>query len=209
VAGEVLDPRDAGQLRHVQRARAHRDELRGELVATVRAHDPPRPLVVPREIGHLGVEQRVVVEVELLPDAPAVLEDLRRVRVLLGRHVTGLFEQRHVDEARGVALRARVAVPVPRAAEIARLLDDAHVFDAGFLQPGACDQAREAAADERDRDVVGFRLPLGDRRVRILEVVRQLALQLDVLGVAVGPQALVALRRVLLAERLLVDRRHP
>ena len=56
-------------------------------------------LVVPLEVGDLGVEQRVVVEAELLPDALAVLEDLRRVRVLLGRHVPGLLEQRHVHEA--------------------------------------------------------------------------------------------------------------
>ena len=55
--------------------------------------------------GHLGVEQRVVVEAEVLPDALAVLEDLRRVRVLLGRHVAGLLEQRHVDHRRRVALR--------------------------------------------------------------------------------------------------------
>ena len=113
-----------------------------------------RTLVVPLEVGDLGVEQRVVVEVELRADPAAVLEDLGRVRVLLGRHVPGLFEQRHVDERSGVALRARVAVPVPRAAEVAALLDDAHVVDAGFLQPGAGDESGETAADERDRDVV-------------------------------------------------------
>ena len=100
---EVLDARDARQLRHVQRAGAHGDELGGELVAPVGADDPARLLVVPLEIGHLGVEQGVVVEAELLADALAVLEDLGRVRVLLGRHVAGLFEQRHVDEADAVS----------------------------------------------------------------------------------------------------------
>ena len=64
---------------------------------------------------------------------------------------------------RRVALRARVAVPVPGAAEVAALLDDADVVDAGFLQPGAGDEAGEAAADERDRHVVGLRLALDDR----------------------------------------------
>ena len=86
-----------------------------------------------------------------------MLEDLGRVRVLLRRHVPGLFEQRHVDERCGVALRAGVAVPVPGAAEVAALLDDAHVVDAGLLQPRAGDEAGEAAADERDGDVVGLR----------------------------------------------------
>ena len=101
VALEVLDARDARQLGHVQRAGAHAEELGGELVAAVGADDPARAVVVPLEVGDLGVEQRVVVEAELLPDALAVLEDLGRVRVLLGRHVPGLLEQRHVHEARG------------------------------------------------------------------------------------------------------------
>ncbi len=153
-------------------------------------------LVVPLEVGDLGVEQDVVVEAEVLPDALAVLEDLGRVRVLLGRHVAGLLEQRHVHEARRVALRAGVAVPVPRAAEVAALLDDADV-DAGFLQAGAGDEPGEAAADERRRDVIGLRRPLDDGRVRVFEIVGELALELDVLGVAVGPQPLVPLGGVL------------
>ena len=108
----------------------------------------------PREVGHLGVEQRVVVEAELRADALALLEDLRRMRVLLGRHVTGLFEQRHVHHRRGVALRAGIAVPVPGAAEVAALLDDAHVGDARLDQPRAGDEPGEPAADERERDVI-------------------------------------------------------
>ena len=48
---------------------------------------------------------------------------------------------------------------------------------------------------------------LGDRRVRVLEVVRELALQLQVLVVPVGAQPLGALGRVLLLERVDVDRR--
>ena len=141
----------------MQRTGAHAEELGGELVAAVGADDPHRAVVVPLEVLHLGVEQRVVVEAVLLPDALAVLEDLRRVRVLLGGHVPGLLEQRHVHEARGVALGAGVAVPVPGAAEVAALLDDADVVDAGFLEPGAGDEPGEAAADEREGDVVGLR----------------------------------------------------
>ena len=195
VALERLDAGDARQLRDVQRSGAHADELRGELVAPVGADDPPVAVGVPLEVLHLGVEQGLVVEVVLLPDALAVLEDLGGVRVLLGRHVAGLFEQRHVDERGRVALGAGVAVPVPGAAEVAALLDDADVVDARLLQPGAGDEPGEAAADERDRDVVGDRLALGDGRVGVLEVVGELVLQLQVLRVAVGPQPLVPLLR--------------
>ena len=201
-------PGNAGQLGHVQRPGAHRHELRGELVAAIRAHDPTGVAVIPLELGDLGVEQRVVVEAVLLADAATVLEDLGRVRVLLRRHVPGLFEQRHVDERRGVALRAGIAVPVPGTAEVAGLVDDADVVDPGFLDPRARHQAREPAADERERDVVAQRLALDDRHVRVVEVVTELVGQLDVLVVAVGSQPLVALGGVLLLEGVDVDR-HP
>ena len=92
----------------------------------------------------------------MLADAPAVRQDLRRVRVLLGRPMAGLLEQRHVDHRRGVALRAGIAVPVPGAAEIAALLDDAHVLDTGLDQARGGHQPGEAAADEGEGDVIGL-----------------------------------------------------
>jgi hypothetical protein len=171
-------------------------------------HDPARVLVAPLEIGDLGVEEGVVVEPEVLGDALAVLEDLRRVGVLLAGHVPGLFEQRHVDERRRVAHGARVPVPVPRAAEVAALLDDANVVDPRLLQPSAGDETGEPATDEGDGHVVGLRLPLGDRRVGIVQVMGQLILQLDVLVVAVRTEALRPLLCVLLLEGIEVDRRH-
>jgi hypothetical protein len=70
------------------------------------------------------MEQRVVVQAELRADPLAVREDLRAVHVLLGGHVPGLFQQRHVHHRRGVALRAGVPVPVPGAAEAAAGLHD-------------------------------------------------------------------------------------
>ena len=152
-------------------------------------------VVVPLEVGDLGVEQRVVVEAELLADALAVLEDLGRVRVLLDRHVPGLFEQRHVDERRRVALRAGVAVPVPGAAEVAALLDDAHVVDA--RPPSSRAPVTSPAKPPPMNATVTWsvqRLALDDRRVRVVEVVRRAGpSSSEVLLVAVGPQALVAL----------------
>ena len=82
------------------------------------------------------------------------------MRVLLLRDVADLLEQRQVDVRLDVAHRARVAVPVPGAAEVAALLDDADVVDAGLAQPRAGEQAAEAAADDDDVDLVGERLAL-------------------------------------------------
>ena len=78
-----------------------------------------------------------------------------------------------------------IAVPVPGAAEVAALLDDADVVDARLAQPRAGEQAAEAAADDDDLDLVGQRLALDRRDVRVVEVVRELAGDLDVLLVAV------------------------
>ncbi len=140
-----------------------------------------------------------------VPMRSALRENFRCVRVLLGRSVTGLFEQRHVHHRRGVALRAGITVPVPRAAEVAAFLDDAHVANARFDQPRTGHETGETAADERERDVIGLRRAFDERRVRIFEVVRELSRNAQVLLVAVGAQSLVAFLQVLCAQRVLVD----
>ena len=207
MAGEGLDSGDAGQLGPVERTRAHGDEPGADRVAAVGADDPARRGRIPLELGDRGREQRVVVEVERLGDAPAVLEDLGRHDVLRRRHVAGLFQQRQVDHGRGVAHRARVAVPVPRAAEVAADLDDPHVVDARLLQPRAHAQPREAATDQRDGHVVEPRLALDPLGVGIVEHRGEPARRLEVLVVAVGPQPLVALLAVLDPQRVVIDRR--
>ena len=206
MALEGLDAGNAGKLRNVQRAGADADELRGEAVAAIGVDHPALGCVVPFEVLHLGVEQRVVVEAELAADAPALREDFGRVGVLLARPVPGLLEQRHVDHRGRVALGAGIAVPVPGAAEVAALLDDADVRDAGLDQPRAGHQPRESAADKGEGHMVGLGLPRGERRVGVVQVVREAAFQPQVLAVAVGPQPLVALGAVLGRKRLFVDR---
>ncbi len=208
MAAELLDTGNARELRHVERPGSHRNELRREGVAAVGANGPPRAGVVPLEPGHARVEERPVVEPELPADPAAVLEDLGAVGVLLGRHVPGLLEQRHIDEGGRVALRARVAVPVPGAPEVAALLDDPHVGDADLFQTRSRDEPREAAADDRDRHVIGLGLARSDRGVGILEIAVEFALDLDVLIVGVGAKALGALLGVLVLEGFLVDGAH-
>ena len=127
------------------------------------------------------------------------------MRVFLRRHVPGFLEQRHVDHRGRIALRAGIAVPVPGAAEIAALLDDADILDAGFRQPRGGGEPGKAAADEGEGDVVGLGIARRDRRVGIVEIMGELSLDLDILVVAVGAQPLVALLHVFLAQPLLVD----
>ena len=163
------------------------------VVAPVRPDDPPRGGLLPLEAGDLGREARVVVQVEMPADPLAVFEDLGCLRVLLAGHVPGLLEEREVDHRRRVAHRARVPVPVPGATEVAALLDDADVGDPGVLELGAGDEPGEATTDERHRHLIRERLAWCGLDVRVFDVVGVAAGHLDVLVVAVGPQALVAL----------------
>ena len=134
-------------------------------------------------------------------DAPRVLEDFGAAGVFCGGHVAGFFEQRQVDVALCVAGRAGIAVPVPGAAEVAALLDDADVIKAGFAQARSRQQAAEAAAHHQHLDVAHDRLALelwvG---IGVVEEMLVLAGDLDILVVAVGAQAPVALEVVLAAQ---------
>src|ERR1700709_729415 len=120
---EGFDTRNARKFRDMQRAGAEAHELSRQGVAAVGMDDPARAGFIPLQACYLGVEQRVGIEIILPADALAVREDLRRMRVFLGLHVRGLFEQRHVDQRSRVALRAGIPVPVPGTAEVAALLD--------------------------------------------------------------------------------------
>ena len=57
----------------------------------------------------------------------------------------------------GVALRARVPIPIPGSPEIAALFNDAHApGHAGLNEASASHQTREAAADESESHMVGL-----------------------------------------------------
>ena len=207
LAFEQLDPGQAGQLGDMQRAGAHADIFGGERVPAIGSHDPQLARLVPCEVGHLRVEQRIVVEVVLPTDIAAMVADFGGMRVFLARHVPGFLEQRHVDHACGVALRARVAIPVPGAAEIAAFLDDAIVGDPGFLQPRAHDQPGKPAADKGEGHMIGYRVALLAQGVRIRGKIGEPAFEPDILRGAIGAQALVAFLGIFAPQRLRIDRR--
>ena len=157
---EIGDAGNARQLRPVRGSGRLNDELRADAVVAIRRHLPAARVVEPFHLGDARLEDRVVVQTEVLTDALRVLVDLRRERVFLLRHVARFFEQRQVAVRLDVALRARIAVPIPRAAEIAARLDDAEVRDAAFLEARTGHQAAETGADHRHVDVEVERLAL-------------------------------------------------
>src|SRR5262249_10605768 len=206
VATERLDPRDPGQRRAVQRPVGHHHEARAQTIAAVGRDQPPAGVLVPTQCRDFGLQACTLVEPEVQRNVPAVREDLGRVRVLLLRDVAELLEERQVDVRLDVACRSRIAVPVPRSTDVAALLDQQEVVDPGLAQPGAHEQPAEPAADDGDPDRVRTRLTLDGGRVRVVEVAGEGARHLDVLVVAVGAQALVALGTIFLAQRDRIER---
>ena len=139
-------------------------------------------------------------------DAAAVLEDFRGEGIFVLRHVAELFEQRQVAVGFDVAHRAGIAVPVPGAAEVAGALDDADLLEAGFAQAGAHQQAAEAAADDRELDLVEHRLAREARLdVRVFDIAGEFRFHLDILAGAIRAQPAVALGEVFRVQRLGVE----
>ncbi len=203
---EVLDPRDAGQLRPVVRTSGQYHEAGPDVVAAVGVQPPAIDRFVPAHRAYLGGEDRTVVEPEMLGDTPAVLEDLGTVGELLRRDEVELLEHRDVAVRIVVALDSGEPVPVPDAAEVPTHLDDADVVDAGLLEVRGRQQSRDTAAEDGDLDVLGDRLARRHRRVRVdLRELRELTLQFQVLRRTFWAQPLVALLQVLLAQCLDVD----
>ncbi len=67
-------------------------------------------------------------------DAPAVLENLWTVRVLLRRDVARLLEQWQIDVGLDVALGAGITIPVPGSPDVSAFFDDPDVLDAGIFE---------------------------------------------------------------------------
>ena len=207
VAFEGFYARNARQFGHVKRSRPEADEARREPVASICLDHPARVRLVPVQLLDLGMKQRVRVKTVLAADALAMSQNFRRVGILLGRPVAGFLEERHIDHGRGVALRARVPIPIPGSPEIAALFNDARVAHTSLNQPSASNETREAAADESESHMVGLRFAWLDRRVRVVEIVREAALQREILRIAVRTQPLVALGPIFGEQRRLIDLR--
>ena len=183
----------------MQRSVGHHHEARLHAIATIGGDDPDAIVLVPANLGDLGLETRIAIQIEVPSDGLAVGEDLRRARVLLLGDVPDFFEKGQIDVRLDVAGRARVAVPVPGAAEVATLLHDAQALDTGLPQTSGGEQSAESAADHDHLGGVEERTALHRRDVWILQVMSEATSDLDVLLVAVGAQTLVALQPVLVA----------
>ena len=160
---------------------------------------------IPAQFSDLGMEQRVVIEIILAADALALFKNLRCESIFARRHMAGLFQQRHINERRGIAHGPWVAIPIPGTAEVSALFDNADVLDAVFDATRAGNQPRETTANESEGHMVFFRFALCAGHIRVFQVVRQLLLDFDVLIVSVFAQSLVTLLAILLAQYFFIE----
>ncbi len=202
-----LDARDAGKLRSAQRAAGQDHEARADAIAAIGLDQPASIALLPRHLRDDCLKQRTLVETEVTADAAGVFVDLGSPRIFAHRHVAGLFQQRQIDVALGVASRTGIAIPVPGAAEIGRLFHDAEIGDAGRAQTRTTQQAAEAATDDDD---LGF---FADSRTRksgvgpgVVEIAGKTRGHFDILRLAFGAQTQVALVAIARTQGFDVDR---
>ena len=196
------------QLRPAQRTSGQDHKARADLIAAVGLDQPASLRLLPRHARDDGLEQRALVKTEVTADAARVLVDLRRTRIFAHRHVAGLFQQRQIDVALGVAGRTGIAIPVPGAAEIGSLFHDAEISDAGCAQTRTTQQAAETATDDEHlgffADSLARKSGLGPG---IVEIAGKACGHLDILRLALRAQTQVALVTIARTQGLNIDGR--
>ncbi len=205
---EVLHAGDGRQLEQVEDPDGQHVPAAADLVAAVGGDEPASLVLQPLGTGHARVEQRVVLEAVARRDLLEVVEDLLAPGVAPGGDVVELLEHRDVHVRLDVAHDPRVSVPVPGAADAARLIDDADPLDAGLAEVGARQHPGDAAADDQDVDFVVDRVAVGPWCERVVAVPREVGVVLQVTDL--GPafdQPAVAFGQVLGADGLLVETR--
>ncbi len=205
-ASEILHPCDDGQLHEVEDPDGQDVPPATHHVAAVGVDPPARRILVPLSPGDARLEQRVAGQIESLGDCLEVCSDLFAVRVAPGRDVAELLEHRHVDVGLDVAHHARVPVPVPRTPDPSGLVDDADPLDTGLAEIGAGEGPGDPTADDDHVDLVSDRSPLDVRRERVVPVLGEMRIAVQVAYVRPAfDQPLVPLGEILGVDRLRVE----
>ena len=207
VALERFDAGDAGQLWFGHRASRSDQVARDHFIATIGLDRPLFSLVIPRHIGGHRLQQRVAIEIEFARDLLGMFPYFGSGGVFLAWHAADFFEQRQIDIGFHIAGCARIAVPIPGAADIATAFDNADIFDADPAQFRRAQQSAIAAADDDDvhllPDRIARKMGVG---IGIFVKLAEFALKLDIgSGAAFLGDALFALIKVLFAKRNRVE----
>src|SRR6476620_9078344 len=198
MALETLDARDTRQLGAAEhQSRRQHDELRTDLVAAIARYRPPLPVFLPTQLGDPGMEQRILVQVEVTPHPTGVVPDLIGAGVPLRWHVTEVLEQRQIYVGLDVTPRTRIAVPVPHTAEVAGVFDDRDIHLPGFTQQRTSGQTTETASHDQYVDLTRDCVTLDVGLERVPQILRE-RVQCDVLTRALWTNPLIPLLQITL-----------
>src|SRR6516165_7573522 len=154
VTAERGDTGYSRQFRLLQVAVCHRHKPGADLVAAVGGDQPAGIACLPANLLYLGLQTCVTVQVVTLGDPAGVGQDFGAFRVLLGRDITELLEQWHIDVGLDVAGDSGVTIPIPGPANVGGLVDQPDVVDTELPASGPDEQPAEARTDDGDVDLV-------------------------------------------------------
>ncbi len=87
---------------------------------------------------------------EMRADPAAMFENLWPEGILYLGDIVQVLQQRQIAVSLHITLDARIAVPVPGAAEVAAHLDNTNISDALLLQARGCQQSGKPAAQHHN-----------------------------------------------------------
>ncbi|MHC2404108.1 hypothetical protein ACVMGC_008652 [Bradyrhizobium barranii subsp. barranii] len=169
---EILDTVDLGRLRRGEAACGHDVVAAGDRRAAAGGELPALSRFVPFGFGDLGLEADVAAQIVAVGNEAEIAQDLGLGRVFL-RPGPGVIELRiesvAVVDGLDIAAGAGIAVPVPRAADIAGFLEGDR-REAGLAQAMEKIKAGKSGADHGNVDLLGcstrrFGLTCGDHCV--------------------------------------------
>jgi hypothetical protein len=147
------------------------------------------------------LEQGGAIKVEMPAQQLGISEDFGRFRIFLSGDVTRFFQQRKVDIGFNITGRARIAVPIPCAAKVPRLVNHAEVVDAGHPQARRGQKAAKTRPDDGNVRFFNDRIP-GETGlyIRIGVMIPKNFARFDILVHAIGPKPLFAFDPIPLLE---------
>jgi hypothetical protein len=149
---EAIEPRDIGDGGHAQSTHPAHEHVGGER-SSRGLEAPVAGVCVPGRPAHLVAEADEGHDAEVPGAAAEVLLDLALAGVEAGPVRIGR-ERKRVEDRWDVALTSGVGVVAPRPTDVIGLLEDDEVLDPLLSEANRHAEPREAAADDRDPDVL-------------------------------------------------------
>ena len=168
----------------MQWACPHSNILTGKLIASIGFNQPTGLFFLPFHVTDLGMKQCIIIKLVLPPNPLALLKNFRPMSILFSWHVSCFLKKRHIHKRGSIALRTGITVPIPSTTKVTAFFEYSNIINTRLNQPGTGNQPGKPASNKSESDMVHHRVTRSDRNIRVLKVVGQLILDLNILPVA-------------------------